>query len=923
MPRRQTKAAREEKNTVQPSAQAGDQAAQLDWRAMLFDDNPNGVLVIDLPTDMILAANAEACRLLGYPADDLRRLPHTAIIDLEDPRVGNAAVMTADARQFRGELSYRRADGAFFLAEATYTRYSSANGAETVCAFFTDISERKATESELLASKEMYRILAEDSPDAISMSGAEGRVHYLAPAHLRRIGYDERELLGIDLATMGSFIHPDDRGRIIAEVERGRDLKLPTSSYEYRVRTRTGDYLWIEDRLRREFDARGEIRHTVVNSRDITDRRRAEEALATSQARLRALIENTDASIWSVDRECRLLIANNVFDRAITAIIGRPLQPGESVLHPAFSPEIHAFWQANYDRALAGERIVMEINAQLYEAVRPLELHLMPILEAGVITGVAGLSRDVSERRRAETEARTALQRLQMAMRAAAIGMWTLELADERLEWDERTYELYAIAADERARGLTMKQWRARVHPDDLTQTEKSLAVAIETGVEQESSFRIVLPGGQIRYVHSVYVTESAAEGKPLRVVGVHRDITEQKTYERVLQDTNAELEQRVAARTAELGNVLEELRQAAALKDEFMAAVSHELRTPLNGVLATVDLLEMQIGGPLTPRQQRYVHGIRDSGERLLTMVNSILRYTELIGGGVTVHQEPCRLADLCAIALRTVRTEIEAKSLLLTFRITPADAVIISDSEAILQVLQHLLSNATKFTLTGGKIGLEVDQRDTEGYVQIVVWDTGVGIPLQLQQAIFEPFVQGDASLARRFEGMGLGLAYVQRMVKLLGGAIDLTSQPDAGSRFTISLPLNRLGNGRLPRHERPSAVGAFVASKSAQRRCGTRDTSQRSAPQLWMRSQSDAVAADILSANMALNLHELGRDELAWQITRPTAPRQPRPRRLSGHQSNNMRKFASSCTTVSARSRSTGRRSATPLRHSRCRR
>ena len=391
-----------------------------------------------------------------------------------------------------------------------------------------------------------------------------------------------------------------------------------------------------------------------------------------------------------------------------------------------------------------------------------------------------------------------ALQRLRMAMRAAAISIWTWELADDRLEWDERLCDLYAISADERARGLTIEQWRTRIHPDDRAQIEATLAMAIRTGAEQESIFRILLPDGQIRYMHNVYVTEYESEGKPLRVIGVNRDITQQKLDERVLQDTNAEMEQRVAARTAELATALEEVRQAAVLKDEFMAAVSHELRTPLNGVLATVDLLEMQIGGPLTLRQQRYVQGISDSGERLLSMVNSILRYTELIGGGVTVHQEPCRLADLCAIALRTVRNDIATKLLHTTFRITPADAVIVSDSEAIVQVLQQLLSNATKFTPAGGEIGLEVDLCEAEGRVKIAVWDTGIGISADLRQIIFRPFMQGDASLSRRFEGIGLGLAYVQRMVDLLGGAISLESRPDAGSCFTISLPLNRPRDG-----------------------------------------------------------------------------------------------------------------------------
>lgn len=113
-------------------------------------------------------------------------------------------------------------------------------------------------------------------------------------------------------------------------------------------------------------------------------------------------------------------------------------------------------------------------------------------------------------------------------------------------------------------------------------------------------------------------------------------------------------------------------------------------------------------------------------------------------------------------------------------------------SDSESIVQVLQQLLENAVKFTPNGGRIGLEIGYDETKSHARLVVWDTGIGIAAEARAAIFEAFVQADGTLARRFEGMGLGLAFVGRAVDLLGGAISIEGELGQGSRFTITLPV-----------------------------------------------------------------------------------------------------------------------------------
>ena len=172
--------------------------------------------------------------------------------------------------------------------------------------------------------------------------------------------------------------------------------------------------------------------------------------------------------------------------------------------------------------------------------------------------------------------------------------------------------------------------------------------------------------------------------------------------------------------------------------------------------------------------------------------MINGILRYTNLMAASVTVRQEPCRLDELCAIAMRSIRARVEKKDQAVEFSIEPIGLAIVSDYDGIIQTLQQLLDNAVKFTPNGGRIGLEVHRDPATDNVHLVVWDTGIGITDEIRAVIFQPFVQGDATLSRHYEGVGLGLAYVQRMVELLGGTISLESTPGAGTRFTVTLPV-----------------------------------------------------------------------------------------------------------------------------------
>ncbi|MCA9968999.1 MAG: GAF domain-containing protein [Anaerolineales bacterium] len=256
------------------------------------------------------------------------------------------------------------------------------------------------------------------------------------------------------------------------------------------------------------------------------------------------------------------------------------------------------------------------------------------------------------------------------------------------------------------------------------------------------------------------------------------------------LQAQTAELEERVAERTEELRVVNAKMMQVMRAKDEFLASMSHELRTPLNAILLKAEV--MQEMEAMTPRQTRSLQTIRESAQHLLALINDILDIAKIEAGQMTLDKNQVLLQDICDGSLRLVQQQAQRKQLGIVTQLDPAAQVIYADGRRLKQILVNLLSNAIKFTPQGGRIGLEVAQDTAAETIRFVVWDTGIGIPVDSQRRLFEPFVQLDGRLSREFGGTGLGLALVRNLAEMHGGKVRLESEVGKGSRFTVSLPI-----------------------------------------------------------------------------------------------------------------------------------
>ncbi len=298
-----------------------------------------------------------------------------------------------------------------------------------------------------------------------------------------------------------------------------------------------------------------------------------------------------------------------------------------------------------------------------------------------------------------------------------------------------------------------------------------------------------VVPGG-----HNAAVTRRT----------VLSDISTRVAAEASVRELNATLERRVDERTAELRASEERLRRtnldlerALRLKDEFLAMMSHELRTPLSVVLSLAEALNEDLYGPLTGAQRRALVTISQSGRHLLALLSDILDLARIAVGQELLDRESVDIAVICQMALLMVEDAAQAKDLQISRLIAPGLVGLHADARRLMQILVNLLNNAVKFTPAGGSVALEVTTNVARDHIQFSVWDSGIGIALEDQERIFEPFIQADARLARQYGGVGLGLALVQRLAELHGGNIRLVSVLGQGSRFIVSLPWSAAEN------------------------------------------------------------------------------------------------------------------------------
>ncbi|HEY9832136.1 MAG TPA: PAS domain S-box protein, partial [Stenomitos sp.] len=514
----------------------------------------------------------------------------------------------------------------------------------------------------------------------------------------------------------------------------------------------------------------------------------AEEALRESESRFRAVFEQAAVGIGLCTLDGRFFRVN----QKLCDIIG---YSREEMLERTFQtittvkdrPQL----QASIYQLLAGEiknyslenRYICKDGSVVWANVA-VSLRHEPNGEPKCFIYIA---EDISDRKAAELALIKSEHALAEAQRLAHLGNWSFDLLNRELTWSDETFRIYGL--DPTQDEPTEEQHLQQLHPDDREKVLRSSELAITQCVPYEHEMRIFLPNGSMRYTLGRGQPVLNEKGQVVQLFGTVQDITERKQAEETLQQ---------AKLAAEAAN------QA---KSAFLANMSHELRTPLNAILGFSQL--MHKSSNLSSEHQKNLGTIIRSGEHLLTLINQVLDLSKIEAGRTTLNETDFDLYRLLDDLQDLFQLKANHKRLQLHFeRRSDVPQYIRTDEVKLRQVLINLLSNAMKFTASGGvsvrvSRGSENEQENSNCQLQFAVEDTGSGIANEELDCIFEAFVQ--TKTGQQFqEGTGLGLTITRKFVELMGGEISVSSQVGRGTTFTFDIKIQVIETADLKRQQ-----------------------------------------------------------------------------------------------------------------------
>ncbi|WON78090.1 CHASE domain-containing protein [Serratia sp. UGAL515B_01] len=629
----------------------------------------------------------------------------------------------------------------------------------------------------MTADLERLALVAKKTSNAVIITDAKRHIVWVNEGFERITGYGKDEVLGkspgqllqcanTEINTIDTMRNALDAGESFS----GEILNLSKSGREY----------WIELEIQPRYNDKKELIGFMAIESDISERKSTYQRLETALRENNALLStlNLHAIICTADSNGRITEVNDKFcyisGYTREELIGQSYRLLESQAHSA------DFWQSMWNDisngiSWRGEVCNKAKNGLLYwvdTTVAPFKN------SAGEIERYISIQIDITASKNQQASLLIARNQLVRAADVAELGIWSWNLPDGTLSFDERMNDIYALPAELRNVPLPQSYWYDLLHPEDRHEVEQVLNTALEKGDVYRQIFRVII-NNKVRFIQSAGMVERDENDKPVLMMGINRDITQQREDENTLR----------AARLA-----AEEANNA---KSAFLATMSHELRTPMNAVLGMMTLLRKT---GLNNKQGDYAIKIEAAARTLLRLLNDILDFSKIESGKMVLECIPfdihVMLRDLSVI----LSSNLRVKNVEVLFDIDPQlPSFVEGDSMRLQQILINLGGNALKFTEQGEVIlFIKVIKQDKQHVtLKFGVRDTGIGIAPEHQERIFSGFTQAEASISRRFGGSGLGLVISQRFVSLMGGTLELESQVGHGSLFhftiTLAVPAN----------------------------------------------------------------------------------------------------------------------------------
>ena len=806
------------------------------WALELDPDCPQ-----DLDSHRLSYANEAGYAVYRRPVDAFRDDPTLWLQCIhEDDRADVLALN--DTLLETGAVDYEcrivRPDGEVRWVRRSIRLQYDADGRPTgMGGIDTDITERKHTEEALRTSRETL----EDERQRLEMAlegGELGAWH--ANLNTGEAHHDARwaAMLGYSIDEIGQHtdfffehLHPSDHERVeaaIADLTAGKRAQL---DLEVRMRHKDGSWRWILDRGRViAWNDDGSAARMVGTHMDITERKEAEQALRRSQQRLNEERQRLDMALEGGDLgtwDANLDTGETQYNDRWAEMLGYTLAEVEAASH-FYLDHLHADDRPRVEAVIAdliaGERAQLDLEVRM----RHMDGSWRWILDRGRVAEwnddgsarrVVGTHLDITERKEAEAALQRNHSMLVAQQEAAPDGILVIDDHREIVSYNQRFAELWDLSDEALASGeddeILAEAIQQLEHPEQFL----SVVEYLYDHPRESSRDEVTLKDGRVfdRYSQPIG-DDDAYYGR----VWYYHEITERVEREEKLRRYAANLEETKAAlerNSSNLAHTIYELDQArkdaeaaTRAKSAFLANMSHEIRTPMNGVIGMAALL---MDTDLSAEQEEYAETIRTSGNALLSLINDILDVSKIEAGRLELDEQAFAVSTCVEEALDLVTHQATNSGLKLAYHIgSDVPGWVLGDGSRVRQVITNFLSNAVKFT-EEGEVVVRVDAKPlprSEDTVQLTfaVHDTGIGIPEDKQESLFEPFVQADSSTARKYGGTGLGLTISQQLARMMDGCVELESAPGEGSTFSLVVPLKVAEEATDQAHEKGEQSG-----------------------------------------------------------------------------------------------------------------
>jgi len=744
---------------------------------LLIEISPNAILTHY--EGRIEYANPAAVRLFraSGPEDLIGRF----YLDLVHPEGRAESVRRMDKVASEGWVAPPRQhrfvalDGQVIDVETTGTLFKH-QGRMVNQTIAQDITERKRAADALKESEERFRLTFDQSPIGTVMVDFDGRYQQVNSQFARFTGYSEEELASLSVADTAA---PEDVAETLDRLIHLAKGQIFSSQVEKRYRRKDGQIVWGRTLAQIMRDASGRPLCLLTQIEDVTERKRAEEAERQSEEKYRILFETMAQGVVYQDREGRIISANPAAERILgTSWIRRkfpqPVDPTKPLLRKDGSElpedEDPAFIALQSGRE--AHDVVIGVYNREWDEYRWLMLDAIPQFRPGEETPyqIFQVFEDITERKRAEEALRESETRYRLLTEMSPVAIIVAE-EGRILFANQGAARLFAA---DRAEDLLGKRVAEMIHPDDKDLALKRREMALDFGSAPPASYHFVRLDGEVIDVE--IVSGRLTELSEKTVLSVLQDVTERKRAEAEIRQLNEELEERVLERTAQLDAANKEL-------EAFAYSVSHDLRAPLRAVDGYVRILLEDFGEHLDAEGKRVCSVISQSAQDMGKLIDDLLTFSRV---GRTAMQPSAIDMETLANSIFYELTAPEDRERI-DFHVAPLPRAL-GDPSLVRQVWMNLIGNAIKFSGKKDRAMIEVRAEKQGNQAAYSVRDNGAGFDMKYVNKLFGVFQRLHST--KEFEGTGVGLAIVQRIIHRHGGRVWAEGETGQGAALYFTL-------------------------------------------------------------------------------------------------------------------------------------